>query len=111
MPKKVVVGVVTSDKMAQTRVVEIPRLVKHAKYGKYLRKKTVCYVHDEGDQSHSGDTVEIIECRPRSRTKRWELVRVVEQVGVAGAQAQREENLESEISLPAAETTGQEPQS
>jgi small subunit ribosomal protein S17 len=71
------VGVVTSDKMAKTRVVEIPRLVKHEVYGRYVRRKTVCYVHDETGQSSQGDTVEIIESRPRSRTKRWELVRVV----------------------------------
>jgi small subunit ribosomal protein S17 len=57
--------------------VEIPRLVRHPKYGKILRRKTVCHVHDENNQSHTGDTVEIIESRPRSRTKRWELVRVV----------------------------------
>jgi len=63
--------------MAKTRRVEIPRLVRHPKYGKYLRRRTVCYVHDETDQSHQGDTVEIVECRPRSKTKRWELVRVV----------------------------------
>ena len=78
MPRRVSVGVVTSDKMAKTRVVEIPRLVKHAVYGRYVRRKTVCYVHDETEQSSQGDTVEIIESRPRSRTKRWELVRVVE---------------------------------
>jgi small subunit ribosomal protein S17 len=78
MPKKVAVGVVTSDKMAKTRVVEIPRLVQHPKYGKFIRQKTVCYVHDESEESANGDTVEIIESRPRSKTKRWELVRVVE---------------------------------
>lgn len=77
MPKQVAVGVVTSDRMAKTRRVEIPRLVRHPKYGKYLRRRTVCYVHDESDQSHQGDTVEIVECRPKSKTKRWELVRVV----------------------------------
>jgi small subunit ribosomal protein S17 len=64
--------------MAKTRVVEIPRLVKHAVYGRYVRRKTVCYVHDETNQATLGDTVEIIESRPRSRTKRWELVRIVE---------------------------------
>jgi small subunit ribosomal protein S17 len=78
MPKKVAVGVVKSDKMAKTRVVEIPRLVKHPMYGKYVRERTVCYVHDEGNESAEGDTVEIIESRPRSKTKRWELLRVVE---------------------------------
>jgi len=78
MPRRVCVGVVTSDKMAKTRVVEIPRLVQHPRYGKYVRRKTTCYVHDEEEQSSRGDTVEIVESRPRSRTKRWELVRVVE---------------------------------
>ena len=77
MPKRVSVGVVTSDKMNKTLRVEIPRLVRHAKYGKILRRKTVCHVHDEHDESQPGDLVEIIECRPRSRLKRWELVRVV----------------------------------
>jgi small subunit ribosomal protein S17 len=78
MPKKVSVGVVTSDKMSKTRVVQIARLVKHAKYGKIQRASTVCYVHDETEQSALGDTVEIIESQPRSKTKRWDLVKVVE---------------------------------
>jgi len=78
MPKKVLVGVVTSDKAAKSRRVEVARLVKHPKYGKFLRRKTVCHVHDEKDESQLGDTVEIIECPPRSKMKRWELVRVVE---------------------------------
>ena len=78
MPKKQVIGIVTSDKTAKTRRVEIPRLVKHPRYGKYVRRKTICYVHDENNESHMGDLVEIVESRPMSRTKRWALVRVVE---------------------------------
>ena len=78
MPKKVAVGIVTSDRMNKTRVVEIPRLVKHPKYGKYVRSKTKCYVHDEEEQASMGDTVEIVEARPQSKKKRWDLVRVVE---------------------------------
>jgi small subunit ribosomal protein S17 len=77
MPKRTSIGVVTSDKAAKTRRVEIGRLVRHPKYGKILRRKTVCHVHDEKNESGVGDTVEIVECRPRSRLKRWELVRVV----------------------------------
>jgi small subunit ribosomal protein S17 len=77
MPKRVSVGVVTSDKMNKTRRVEIARLVKHPKYGKYVRRRTVCYVHDEEEQSSLGDTVEIIESRPLSKQKRWQLVKVV----------------------------------
>lgn len=78
MPKKVATGVVTSDKMDKTCVVEIPRLVKHPVYGKYIRRRTVCYTHDENNEASQGDSVEIIESRPLSKTKRWRLVRVVE---------------------------------
>lgn len=77
MPKKVAIGVVTSDRASKTRRVEMPRLVQHPKYKKYLRRRTVCYVHDENDESKMGDTVEIVESRPTSKNKRWELIRVV----------------------------------
>ncbi|MGE0608516.1 MAG: 30S ribosomal protein S17 [Pirellulales bacterium] len=77
MPKRVSIGVVTSDKAAKTRRVEIGRSVRHVKYGKTMRRRTICYVHDEQNESGLGDTVEIVECRPRSKMKRWELVRVV----------------------------------
>ena len=77
MPKKVAVGVVTNDKMDKTRRVEIHRKVPHPVYGKYIRKRTVCFVHDEENESNAGDTVEIIEAAPRSKQKRWDLVRIV----------------------------------
>ena len=79
MPKRVFVGTVTSDKMQKTRRVEIARTVRHPRFEKLLRRRTICIVHDENNASHVGDTVEIIESRPRSRLKRWELVRVVAQ--------------------------------
>ena len=75
--RRVAVGVVTSDKMNKTRRVEIPRLVKHARYGKYIRRRTICHVHDEQNESHTGDTVEIMESRPLSKTKHWRMVRIV----------------------------------
>jgi small subunit ribosomal protein S17 len=75
--RRVETGVVTSDKMNKTRRVEIPRLVKHARYGKYIRRRTICHVHDEANESHLGDTVEIMESRPLSKTKHWRLIRVV----------------------------------
>jgi small subunit ribosomal protein S17 len=75
--RRVVVGVVTSDKMSKTRRVEVPRLVKHPRYGKYVRRRTVCHAHDENNDSHMGDTVEIMETRPISKMKHWRLVRVV----------------------------------
>ncbi|MDR3182361.1 MAG: 30S ribosomal protein S17 [Planctomycetaceae bacterium] len=77
MPKRVVIGVVKSDKMKKTRRVEVSRLVKYPKYGKYVKKRTVCYTHDENSESVVGDTVEIIESRPLSKLKRWNLVKVV----------------------------------
>ena len=78
--RRVEIGVVTSDKMQKTRRVEIPRLVMHARYGKYIRRRTICHVHDENNESHTGDTVEIMETRPLSKTKTWRLVRVVTKV-------------------------------
>ena len=75
--RRLEVGVVTSDRMNKTRRVEIPRLLKHPRYGKYIRRRTVCHVHDERNESHVGDTVEIMETRPLSKTKNWRLVRIV----------------------------------
>src|SRR6266446_9198912 len=90
MPRRLEIGVVTSDKGTKTRRVEIPRLIRHPKYGKILHRRTICHVHDENNESHSGDTVEIRECPPRSRLKRWELVRIVTKsrtVDIAGMRA------------------------
>lgn len=70
-------GIVTRDKMAKTRRVEIQRLVRHPKYGKFIKQRTVCYAHDEANESLLGDTVEIQESRPLSKLKRWRIVRVV----------------------------------
>jgi small subunit ribosomal protein S17 len=75
--RRVAIGIVTSDKMNKTRRVEIPRLVKHPRYGKIIRRRTICHVHDEQNESHQGDTVEIMETRPLSKTKNWRLIRVV----------------------------------
>jgi small subunit ribosomal protein S17 len=89
--RRVEIGVVTSDKMQKTRRVEIPRLVKHARYGKYIRRRTICHVHDEANDSHTGDTVEIMETRPLSKMKCWRLIRIVTrapQHAVAGEKAE-----------------------
>jgi small subunit ribosomal protein S17 len=75
--RRVAIGVVTSEKMNKSRRVELPRLVKHPRYGKYIRRRTICHVHDENNESRLGDTVEIMESRPISKTKHWRLVRVV----------------------------------
>ena len=99
MPKRVVSGIVTSDKMSKTRRVEINRLVKHPKYKKYVRQRTVCYAHDEENVSGAGDRVEIIESQPPSKLKRWRLVRVLEKstdVDVAALRAARKVAAEAE---------------
>lgn len=112
MPKKQVIGVVTSDRASKTRRVEIARLVKHPKYGKFVRRKTVCHVHDEQNESGEGDTVEIIECPPKSKLKRWELVRVVaksQAVDLTALRAAQKAQLESEAATGATGSQSDEP--
>jgi len=77
--RRTLVGVVTRDKMDKTRRVEVAPLVKHVRYGKYIKRRTVCYVHDEKNETRNGDTVEIMETRPLSKNKNWRLLRVVKQ--------------------------------
>ncbi|MBN9122676.1 MAG: 30S ribosomal protein S17 [Planctomycetes bacterium] len=74
---RVLEGTVTRDKTAKTRRVEVERLVRHPKYGKFVKRRTVCYVHDEKSESHLGDRVEIIENQPLSKMKRWSLVKII----------------------------------
>jgi small subunit ribosomal protein S17 len=76
-PRPTLVGMVTSAKTAKTLRVQVDYLTRHAKYGKYLRRRTVLAVHDEKGEGRLGDQVEIMECRPMSKTKHWRLVRVV----------------------------------
>ena len=71
------VGSVISDKMDKTATVLIERKVKHPLYGKFVKKSTKLHVHDENNECSMGDTVQITECRPYSKTKSWTLVKVV----------------------------------
>ena len=71
------VGVVISDKMAKTIVVEVERRVPHPRFGKIVKVAKKFYAHDEDKKAKSGDRVRIRETRPLSRTKRWELVEVL----------------------------------
>lgn len=75
--KRILVGKVTSNRAAKTLRVEIERRFPHKKYGKIVRATTVCHVHDEEELASEGDTVEIVESQPRSKMKRWDLVKVV----------------------------------
>lgn len=71
-------GRVISDKMDKSIVVAIERMVKHPIYGKYIKRTTKLHAHDENNECGLGDTVEIRECRPLSKTKSWTLVNIVE---------------------------------
>ncbi len=75
--RKVLRGIVKSDKMDKTRVVVVERIFQHRKFKKYYKKKTICYTHDEKNVSREGDYVEIIETRPLSKLKRWRLVKIL----------------------------------
>ena len=72
-----VIGMVTSDKVSKTRKVVFEYLARHAKYNKYVKRQTVLHVHDEQNESRVGDQVEVMSCRPISKTKTWRLVRIV----------------------------------
>ena len=74
------IGSVVSDKMDKTATVLIERKVKHPLYGKFVKKSTKIHVHDENNECSMGDTVQITECRPYSKTKSWTLVKVLEKV-------------------------------
>lgn len=76
--KGIVQGRVNSDKADKTRKVVVEYLQAHPKYGKYVRRRTVCHVHDENNESKQGDIVQIAPCRPVSKNKSWRLLKIVE---------------------------------
>ena len=75
--RRVITGVVSSDKMAKTITVTIEHTYRHPKYQKFVKKHTKVYAHDEKEDANEGDTVELMECRPLSKQKRWRLERVI----------------------------------
>ncbi len=76
--RKLRTGVVSSDKMDKTVVVTISNLVRHPMYGRILKRSKKLKAHDEANDAHTGDTVEIMETRPLSKDKCWRVIRVVE---------------------------------
>jgi small subunit ribosomal protein S17 len=74
MPKRILQGVVTSDKMDKTVVVRVERRVMHPIYKKFIRRSKKYHAHDENNAFKAGDTVRIRECRPLSKTKCWEVI-------------------------------------
>jgi small subunit ribosomal protein S17 len=78
--RKEKIGVVTSNKMDKSIVVSVERRVKHAKYGKFVKRTSTFMAHDEKNDCNIGDKVKITETRPLSKSKCWRLVEVVERV-------------------------------
>jgi small subunit ribosomal protein S17 len=76
--RKVRTGVVTSDAGDKTIAVTIERRVRHPLYGRVVRRKSKLIAHDEKNDAHVGDLVEVMEMRPLSKTKRWRLVSIIE---------------------------------
>ena len=79
MPKRILQGVVVSDKMDKTIVVEVERRVQHPIYKKFIRRSKRYHAHDESNAIKAGETVRIIESRPLSKTKRWVVITEGEQ--------------------------------
>lgn len=77
-PRRSAVGVVTSDAMDKTITVRVDRMTLHPRFKKYVKRSTVYKAHDEANDAKSGDRVEIMECRPISKSKSFRLVRVLE---------------------------------
>ena len=77
---KALAGVVVSDKMDKTVVVQVERLVRHPVYKKYVRRRAKFMAHDESNDCRVGDTVLIRQSRPLSRHKRWRVSKVLERV-------------------------------
>ena len=88
---RTIVGVVASDKGNKTIKVIVEYQQRHPKYGKYLKRRTVLHAHDEKNDAHEGDTVEITECRPLSKTKHHRLLRIVKKAPEKAVQVSAEE--------------------
>ena len=84
-------GVVASDKGNKTIKVIVEYQQRHPKYGKYLKRRTVLHAHDEKNEAREGDTVELAECRPLSKTKHHRLLRIVQKAPERAVQVSAEE--------------------
>lgn len=78
--RKEKIGIVVSNKMEKSVVVEVERKVKHPKYGKFVKKSSRFMAHDEKNECSEGDLVRISETRPLSKSKCWRLVEIIEKV-------------------------------
>lgn len=94
---RTVQGIVASDKGDKTIKVVVNYQMKHPKYGKYLKRRTVLHAHDEKNEAREGDTVEIAECRPLSKTKHHRLVRIIEKAPERAVQVSAEEVMTGKV--------------
>jgi len=78
------VGVVTSNRMDKSVVVQVQRIVQHERYKRYVKRSATFMAHDERNECNVGDTVEIVESRPLSARKRWRVRRIVRSARTAG---------------------------
>jgi len=76
--RKEKVGLIVSNKMNKSIVVEVERKIKHPKYGKFVKKTSTFMAHDDKNDCNIGDTVKIMETRPLSKNKCWRLVEIIE---------------------------------
>lgn len=83
--RRTIAGVVTSHAMDKTIVVETLRPVQHPLFKKYIRRRTRIHAHDEANEARAGDRVEVMECRPLSKTKHFRLVRIIERPKLASS--------------------------
>jgi len=88
---RTITGVVASDKGHKTIKVVVNYQTRHPKYGNFLKRRTVLHAHDEKDEAKEGDTVEIAECRPLSKTKHHRLLRIVQRAPERAVQVSAEE--------------------
>lgn len=77
------VGVVVADARQKTVKIRLDFLMRHPKYGKYLKQQKVIHVHDENNVCRAGDVVEVLECRPMSKTKSWRVARKVREAAAS----------------------------
>src|SRR6187431_1953002 len=90
-------GVVASDKGDKTIRVVVEYQMKHPKYGKYLKRRTVLHAHDEKNEAKEGDVVQIAECRPMSRTKHHRLLRILQKAPEKAVQISAEEVMTGKV--------------
>ena len=88
---RTITGVVASDKGNKTIKVVVDYQARHPKYGKFLKRRTTLHAHDEKNDAKEGDTVEIAECRPLSKTKHHRLLRIVTRAPERAVQVSAEE--------------------